>query len=119
MSDRSVVQNLMETAMASPPQRPFQSLRESMLCGLSRRFKNEFRSHGDRRHQTSVNRTFFCEDPMNTGSGLSISLLGFQSHSHVNAFDHEDILLQLDLTDRFANQASTGRIDLTRLQRFR
>jgi hypothetical protein len=46
-----------------------------------------------------------------------MSLLGFESHPHVNASDHKDIVLQLNLTGGFADQAPTGCIDLTRLQR--
>jgi hypothetical protein len=35
----------------------------------------------------------------------------------VNAPDHEYILLQLDLSHRFPHQPSSGRINVTRLQR--
>jgi hypothetical protein len=35
----------------------------------------------------------------------------------MNAPDHQNILLQLDLAGRFPCKASSGRIDLTRLQR--
>ena len=54
---------------------------------------------------------------MHSRRGLPLIFVGFESHSHVNASDHKDVILQLNLTDSFADQASTGRVDLTRLQR--
>jgi hypothetical protein len=54
---------------------------------------------------------------MHTRSGLPLIFVGFESHPHVNVSDHKDAILQLNLTDSFADQAFTGRVDLTRLQR--
>ena len=56
---------------------------------------------------------------MYAGRGLPMNFLSLQSHPHVNAPDHENILSQLNLTDRFTNQANAGRIYLTHLRRFR
>ena len=46
-----------------------------------------------------------------------MSFLGFQSHPHVNAPDHENVLVQLDLPHGLPDQASGGSVDVTRLQR--
>jgi hypothetical protein len=46
-----------------------------------------------------------------------VSLLGLKPQSHVNPAYHEYIAFQFDLTYCFPHQASTRRIDLTRLQR--
>jgi hypothetical protein len=86
-----------------------------LLCG--RRFEDELGCHRDRCLQASVNRTFICKDAVHARSRLPMSFLSSQSHSHVNASDHKYILLELDLTHCFPDQAPGGRVDLTRLQR--
>ena len=53
---------------------------------------------------------------MQANGGFPISFLSPQYQPHVNTPDHEHILFQLDLANRFSHQVS-GRIDLTRLQR--
>src|SRR5580700_9278838 len=92
---------------------------ETVSTLRGRRFEDEFGGHRDRRLQTSINRTLVCEDPLHTRSSLPLIFVGFESHPHVNASDHKDVILQLNFTDSFADQASTRRVDLTRLQRFR
>ena len=96
---------------------PFGGRPETVGTLRGRRFEDEFGGHRDRPLQTSINRTLVCEDPLHTRSGLPLIFVGFESHPHVNASDHKDVILQLNLTDSFADQASTGRVDLTRLQR--
>ena len=46
-----------------------------------------------------------------------IPVLGFQSHPHMDTADHEHVLLEFDLAQSFADQASSRRANLTRLQR--
>jgi hypothetical protein len=67
--------------------------------------ENEFRGHHDRRLQSAIDRTLVGEDPVHAIGGLPVSLLGPKPQSHVNAADHEYILLQLYLTQRFPHQA--------------
>ena len=92
------------------------------LCGLFlslvvQRFEDEFCSHGDCRFQTSINRASIREDPMHAGRGLPIAVPDSQSHPHMNTADHEHVLLEFDLAHSFADQASSRRANLTRLQR--
>lgn len=92
------------------------------MCRLFRslfvqRFEHEFRRHVDRRFQTSINGASICEDAMYARRGLPIRVLGFQSHPHVDTADHQNVLLELDLAHSLADQASSRRTNLTRLQR--
>ena len=54
---------------------------------------------------------------MNAIGGFPVSLLGLKPESHMNAADHEYIVLEFYLTQCFPNQAFVWCIDLTRLQR--
>ena len=54
---------------------------------------------------------------MHARRGLPIPFLGFQSHPHMDTADHEHVLLKFDLPHSFADQASSRRANLTRLQR--
>jgi hypothetical protein len=52
---------------------------------------------------------------------LERSPVGIRIHpqhvANVNPFDHEDLVLRLDLTGRLADQPAFARRDMTRLQR--
>ena len=54
---------------------------------------------------------------MHAGRGLPIHVRRFQSHQHMDTADHEHVLLEFDLAHSFADQASSRRANLTRLQR--
>jgi len=93
------------------------AVRGLLLSLFVQRFKDEFRSHGDCRFQTSINGASIREDTMHARRGLPIPVLGFQSHPHMDMADHEHVLLEFDLAHSFADQASSRRANLTRLQR--
>jgi hypothetical protein len=87
------------------------------LVPLKRRFEDQFCGNRNRRLQTTINGALVGEDSMHTSCSFPVRFLRLQPQAHMNAPDHEYILLQLDLADRFPHQASGGRIDLTRFQR--
>jgi hypothetical protein len=63
-----------------------------------------------------VNRTVVGKSSVQADGGFPMSFLSPQYQPHMNAPDHEHILFQLDLANRFSHQVS-GRINLTHLQR--
>jgi hypothetical protein len=54
---------------------------------------------------------------MNAGSSFPVSVLDLQFQPDVNPSYHQDAAFQFDLANRLTHQASSRRIDLTRLQR--
>ena len=80
-------------------------LAKSLLCAFWDRFEKEFSRHRDCRLQTAVDRTLIGEDPVHAIGGFPVSFLGLKPQSHVNAADHEYIVLQFYLTQCFPNQA--------------
>ena len=80
-------------------------LPKSVLCACWDRFEKEFGRHRDCRFQTAIDRTLLCEDPVNAVGGFPVGLLGLKPESHMNAADHEYIVLQFYLTQRFPHQA--------------
>ena len=54
---------------------------------------------------------------MDSGCSFSVRLLGFQFQNDVDAADHEYVVVQLNLADRFRHQPLIRGVDLMRLQR--
>jgi hypothetical protein len=67
--------------------------------------EGEFGGHHDRRLQSAIDRTLVGEDPVHAIGGLAVSLLGLKPQPHMNAADHEDVVLQFYLTRCFRHQA--------------
>jgi hypothetical protein len=73
------------------------------LCPFLDRFENQFSSDRDCRLQAAINRALVREDPVRANGSFPMSLVGPQLQTHVNAPDHEHIVLQLNFTDSFAH----------------
>ena len=80
-------------------------LPKSVLCACWDRFEKEFGRHRNCRFQTAIDRTLLGEDPVHAIGGFPLSFLRLKPQSHVNAADHEYIVLQFYLTQCFPNQA--------------
>jgi hypothetical protein len=80
-------------------------LTKSLLSAFWNQFEKEFSRHRDCRFQTAIDRTLVGEDPVHSIGGFPVSFLGLKPQSHVNAADHEYIVLQFYLTQCFPNQA--------------
>ena len=71
---------------------------KSLLSAFWNRFEKEFSRHCDCRSQTAIDRTFVGEDPVHSIGRYPVSFLGLKPQPHVNAADHEYIVLQFYLT---------------------
>ena len=80
-------------------------LPKSLLSAFRNRFEKEFSRHRDCRFQTAIDRTLVGEDPVHAIGGFPLSFLRPKPQSHVNAANHEYIVLQFYFTQCFPNQA--------------
>ncbi len=82
-------------------------LSKSLLWAFWDRFEREFSRHRDCRFQTAIDRTPFGEDPVHSIDGFPVGLRSLKPEAHVNAANHEYIVLQFYLAHCFPYQAFT------------
>jgi hypothetical protein len=88
-----------------------------MILLRRRCFEYQFCRDRDRRFQSAIDRAAVGEETVHTICGISVRLFGLQFQDDVDAANHEDVIFELNFSDRFRHQSSIRSIYLTRLQR--
>lgn len=87
------------------------------LAPLHDWLQRQLGGHRDGCLQTPVDGTFVREKSVHPAGGFPLDRIGLQRHADVDAADDQNVILELDLANRFRDQPFIRRINLTRLQR--
>jgi len=80
-------------------------LPKSLLSAFRNRFEMELSRHRDCRFQTAIDRTLLGEDPVHSIGGFPVGPIGLKPQSHMDAANHEYVVLQFYLAHCFPHQA--------------